>query len=205
MSTMLSLNEESLDLLTELVNIGVGRAAASLSDLIGMRIDLTVPRVRLDMIDHPCSVSEDGASAGATVVIQEFQGAISGRSALVLPHASGLTLAQLLSGAEEAADELDVELTGILLEVGNILLNSVMGSLANAVKDNLQYTVPEFMPCPLVPKNASGEESESLIADVHFSVQDREIAGSVVIIFTWGSVQNLIDSVAMQPAGLLTI
>ncbi len=204
MSTVLSLNEESLDLLTELVNIGVGRAAASLSDLIGMRIDLMVPRVRLDRIDQPCILSEDDSGVGATVVIQEFRGAISGRSALVLPHSSGLSLAHLLSGAEEVSDELDVELTGILLEVGNILLNSVMGSLANAVQDNLEYTVPELMPCPLTRRTARGPESESLIADVHFSVRDREIAGSVVIIFTWGSVQTLIDSVATQTAELTT-
>lgn len=205
MSTALPLNEESLDILTELVNIGVGRAAASLSDLIGMRVDLTVPRVRLDRVDHPCFESEDGSQPGATVVIQEFQGAISGRSALVLPQASGLSLAHLLIGAEEVSDELDVELTGVLLEVGNILLNSVMGSLANAVQDNLEYTVPELTPCPVPGMNASGEGTECLVADVHFSVLDREIAGSVVIIFTWGSVQTLIESFATQTAELATV
>lgn len=204
MTAMLTLTEESLDILTELVNIGVGRAAGSLSDLLGMRIDLMVPQVRVALVDHPCSVAADNSGAGATVVTQEFKGTISGRSALVLPQTSGLTLAHLLAGTEEVAEELDLELTGVLLEVGNILLNSVMGSLANAVQDNLEYTVPEITPCPVTRRTNLGEGSESLIADVQFSVRERDIGGSVVIIFTWGSVQTLIDAVSTPSAALAT-
>ena len=39
------LTDEQQDILTELVNIGVGRAAASLSELVGKRIDLNVPKL----------------------------------------------------------------------------------------------------------------------------------------------------------------
>jgi len=41
------LNEIELDALTELVNIGVSRAATSLRDMIGEQVHLSVPNVSL--------------------------------------------------------------------------------------------------------------------------------------------------------------
>ena len=40
------LDELELDALTELVNIGVNRAAASLRDMVGEQVVLSVPRSR---------------------------------------------------------------------------------------------------------------------------------------------------------------
>jgi chemotaxis protein CheY-P-specific phosphatase CheC len=39
------LNELEIDALTEIVNIGVGRAATSLRDMVGEQVMLSVPRV----------------------------------------------------------------------------------------------------------------------------------------------------------------
>ena len=41
------LNELEIDALTEMVNIGVGRAATSLRDMVGEQVLLSVPRVNL--------------------------------------------------------------------------------------------------------------------------------------------------------------
>jgi chemotaxis protein CheC len=42
------LSELQLDALTELVNIGVSRAAASLRDMVGAQVHLSVPTVSLE-------------------------------------------------------------------------------------------------------------------------------------------------------------
>ena len=44
---------------------------------------------------------------------------------------SGVRLAQILGGVAHSSHELDLELSGILTEVGNIMINGVLGSLAN--------------------------------------------------------------------------
>lgn len=44
---MLELTAMQIDALTEIVNIGVGRAASSLSDIIGAHILLKVPDVNI--------------------------------------------------------------------------------------------------------------------------------------------------------------
>ena len=101
-----------------------------------------MPRVALALLDDlpefpfPC----DGPTMA---IIQDFRGKIMGRSALVLPHASGLRLAAL-GEVTEPADELDLEMSGILVEVGNIMLNSVLGAISNIISTHLDYSVPQF-------------------------------------------------------------
>ena len=56
----MNLTAEQQDALIELINIGFGRAAASLSELTGHRVQLEVPQVTMCPIDEmsslrPCS------------------------------------------------------------------------------------------------------------------------------------------------------
>jgi chemotaxis protein CheC len=187
-----------IDLLTELVNMGVGRAAASLSELVDCRVELSVPSVSLvrsrDWRDDAVE-----PAAQETVVVQEFSGELCGRVGLAFERRSSLALAGLLSGVDVLESELDVELTGVLLEVGNILLNSVMGTLANEVRQPLSYTLPTIYTgadCRnrMCRVDADPEE-DLLIADVQFRVESREIQGSVVIVFACGSVVRLVRGV----------
>lgn len=133
------------------------------------------------------------------VVWQEFKGDLSGRAALVFPEASGLSLAALLAGNDVPASELDMELSGVLLEVGNILLNSMMGTIANEAGNTLQYMLPSIHcggdALSRVLQSGSNEAMELLIADVQFRVQERAIDGSIVIGFAFGSVLQLLTSV----------
>lgn len=184
------LDAEATDALAEMINIGSGLAAAALSDLIGMRIELTVPTIRL----MAAADLAGEAPPLSTTVVQEFAGDICGCAALMFPRSSGIVLAQLLMGEEEARDELDIELTGVLLEVGNIVLNGVLGSLSNAIRANFCYSVPELVRSLTARVAGSEETEEVLVADVQFSVEQKEVRGTVVIVFSAGSVQKVIDS-----------
>ncbi len=196
------LEEDTIDALTELVNIGVGRAAASLSELIGDRIELSVPRVRLCREQKSATDEAIGGTLSTTIVTQDFHGRINGRAALMFPQSSALILGGLLSGGEALATEVDAELTGILLEVGNIVLNGVLGSLSNVASDAFDYSLPTlFDDQPTLSRLLLSDDvaSELLIADVEFHVQHSEIRGTIAIVFAGGCVQTLIQQV-FQPA-----
>jgi len=200
-------DHDALDVLTELVNVGVGRAAASLSELIQQRIQLTVPQVRMECSAasvSPYLPTED--ETAATVVLQDFDGEFAGRSALVFPQSSSLLLAGILSGMDEVVSELDVELTGLLLEVGNILLNAVMGTFSNACECPLDYSLPRLLndheSLTHVLSQGARDDQDLLIVDVQFHVLERAIHGSVVIIFTCGSVLRLLGRVEAVSAAV---
>lgn len=188
-------DKDQLDALTEVVNIGVGRAAASLSALVEQRIELSVPCVQV------CSLSELNDKLDArgecvdSSVVQGFAGRINGRAMLAFPQRSGVELAKLLGeeeiqGETSDADALEFDLAGILEEIGNIVLNGVLGSLANVFSDDFQYSVPELCSGPAfqallhdVSSAPIGEAPTCLLANTRFEISDSEISGSLLLAF----------------------
>ncbi len=197
------LDSDGIDAVTELLNIGVGRAASTLSELIGERIELSVPSVRT------CEAHERGShlfqdqTAPETVITQAFDGIVEGRTSLCFSAASGIMLAKLLSG-RSAGDqsELDSELSGILLEVGNIVLNGIMGSISNAMSAEMQYSLPE-----LQTANRRGEqltidsvrEDDVLTCHVQFRVAQQDIDGTIVVVCGLGGATRMLDSILQVP------
>lgn len=194
------LNEDQLDALTEIVNIGVGRGAASLHSLVDKPIDLRVPNVRL------CSLTELNTELGLgdepvdTSVVQGFDGAIAGRALLAFPRKSGVALAKLVAEDETEQNELEFDLAEILEEIGNIVLNGVLGSLANVLTDDFRYSVPELYmgsASQALARDVSapeiGSESMCLLADTRFGLSDSQITGSLLLAFNSGNLSNLLD------------
>jgi chemotaxis protein CheC len=192
------LNADQEDAIREIANIGIGRAAATLSELLGTRIELAVPRVRvctLDDGDEPDLYPPEGPEVA---IIQDFRGEISGRSALILPHASGLRLAQLLGEVAEPVDELDLEMSGILTEVGNIMLNSVLGALANILGVRLLYSVPRFYAVrPADWLSSTTQAPRSLLAaDADFWVRHDNIHGSLLVAMQARGLEAILDAIS---------
>lgn len=193
------LTEDQEDALREIINIGIGRAAGTLSQLIGTRIELTVPRVALITPAEARHALTNPSGGIDIAIVQDFRGSISGRSALVLPQESGLRLAQLLGDVERPADELDLEMTGILTEVGNIMLNSVLGVLSNLIGTCFSYSVPQFFgnwPLDLLQPVPARGQGLLLTADADFWVRDAGIRGSILVAMSTDALQELLDSVA---------
>ncbi|SIO56700.1 chemotaxis protein CheC [Singulisphaera sp. GP187] len=184
------------DALREVINIGIGRAAATLSELMGTRIELSIPSIAVYEFDD--WLGQGGAGGMGVAVVQDFEGPCSGRAVLVLPLDSGLRMAQILGGVEDGSDELDLELSGILAEVGNIMINAVLGSLANATGARLSYGLPEFYSEPelaFLSTPVAGEGVRGiLIADTHFHVRQFAVRGSLLIAFERGGIEVLVQA-----------
>jgi len=197
----MSYTSEETDVLTEVVNIGVGRAAASLNELIGERIELSVPQVTLCTLSEiQGNVREDRGELD-TSIIQDFDGPTSGRAVLAFPGSSALKLGQILADLDEEPTELDFDLRDVLNEVGNIVLNGVLGSLSNLLQGNLRYTVPKLSTetsfWELVQRHLARDENGEtpvLIADARFQVAARNIGGSLILLFDCGGIQAITDS-----------
>ena len=199
----MKLTTEQTDALTEIVNIGVGRAAASLSQLVDERIDLHVPRVEMCRLPELSSHMHAHEGQPDTLVVQAFNGVVNGHSLLGFSRSSGIKLAQILGGGDESLDHLDFDLCGILEEVGNIVLNGVLGSISNMMETSLSYTPPELLTDTSVEDvfrnlTSTGLSTEEyiLIADAHFGVARRQISGSLIIAFEMNGVEVVLTEVA---------
>ncbi|HTN00307.1 hypothetical protein [Planctellipticum variicoloris] len=189
-----------LDVLSEIVNIGVGRSAASLSELIGARIELQAPEVRHCTTKDHQTWQTAVAHESSTLIVQYFRGPVSGKAGLLFDERSSLLLAQLLANLDTPPDDLDIEMSGTLLEVGNIVLNAVLGSLSNQMRAELSYSIPMIVAGRDIADDQEiltddGDTSDLLLADIEFGVAEHAIHGSIVIAFALGSVEELLASV----------
>ncbi len=201
----MQLNQDQIDALEEVINIGVGRAASTLYDMIEQHIELRVPKI---IICDELKLSENISGAEEaldTSVAQAFEGAISGTAMLAFPESSGTKLAKILSDPDIEEDELESDLAGILEEVGNIFLNGVLGSIANLFEDDFLYTVPEVhdgVPVEVVLTDAAtDDECFYLVADARFDVADSEISGSLLLVFNTGEFSSLLDKLYQDVGG----
>ena len=119
----MELTKPQLDALTELINIGYGRAASALSELTGRRINLDVPKVAVHPIDEISRALHSVLSGEVASVHQVFSGPVSGNALLLLDHKAALLLNSLLLDTPMHPRRLQAAEREALTEVGNIVLN----------------------------------------------------------------------------------
>ena len=85
-----------------------------------------------------------------------------------------------------------------LSEVGNIIINSVMGSITNFVNQRLDYSVPHYAENAihkLVGNHIDDPEYSIILAKAHFSIENLEVDGEIILIFGVGSLEALLQAI----------
>jgi chemotaxis protein CheC len=85
------------DALVELLNIGFGKAGASLSKLTGQRVVLDVPHVAVHPLDQLNAALSDLVTGDVASVHQVFTGPVAGDAMLLLDPAGAAILKELLT------------------------------------------------------------------------------------------------------------
>jgi len=197
------------DALTEIINIGVGRAGSVLSELVGSIVKLHVPSVGLTSLPNLPSCLSLASETELASVRQNFSGSLDGRAVLLFPRESGNILARQLIGDYTDITSIDSERKEALIEVGNILLNSILGSMSNILQHRLDYEIPLYREGALkdlVPGvndalNDSEEDCHVLYANAHFDIEAFRVTGNVLIVFDVASFNQLlvrVDKMSLQ-------
>jgi chemotaxis protein CheC len=188
------------DALVELLNIGFGRAGASLSKLTGQRVLLDVPEVAIYPVAQlDASLGRLSASKVASVH-QVFTGPVAGDALLVLDEVAASTLKELLTDEPALPLELDVSSREVLTEVGNILLNACIGTFGNLLRVPVAFSVPDIDVASLhsvVDRLVSGGDSMryALVVTAGFKLREAAVTGHVVIVLTVQSLSRLLLAV----------
>ncbi len=190
-----TLNNEQLDALGEFVNVGVGRAASALNDLVSSHVELSVPHVQVLTLDELPRALGGFEQEPVSSVQMAFHGSLDGSAFLIFPQPSALKLVTLLTGDESRPDDLDSIRSGTLTEVGNILINSVVGTLSNVLGRPLQYSLPIYAEEPVVGLLSTQRREEYpliLLAKTSFVIRQMQIEGNLLLIFELKSFDSLL-------------
>ena len=189
-------SQRHLDILTETVNIGVGRAASILNDMLGSHVALHVPRLTVYDAAGLRAYLSRYAAARLSSVQMPFTAPFAGVAALVFPPESASQLVYILAGEEYDPAEMDAIRKETLNEVGNIVLNGVMGSVGNMLDTRIDYAVPRYAESDLNGLiTASGAPVAAYImAEATFEIQDHKIEGDVLLLFEVDSFDTLLKA-----------
>jgi len=188
------------DALIELLNIGFGRAAASLSELTGHRVLLEVPHVSIHPIQELATALRAFVDDQVATVHQIFSGPVGGDALLVLDFKAAGMLKELLTNEPPLPLPIDASGREVLTEVGNILLNACLGTFGNILQVQVSFSVPHLnldtlnavMRSLLV--NREGLRY-ALVVHAGFRLRDAEVRGYLVIVLSVASLDRLIRAV----------
>jgi len=196
-SNILAIKDIHLDVLRELINIGTGQAANMLNQMTSTHVELRVPEVCI--YDTKELLVEEDLLAKQTVMAIRlgFDGFFSGLSVLFFPVAEASKLVSILIGSEPPAGEMESLRIGALQEVGNIVLNGVMGSIANALSNHFTYLPPDHFEVSfedLLTRTTSGSQTV-LFARTSFLLEKHVIEGHVIILFEMSEFDKLLGAI----------
>jgi chemotaxis protein CheC len=181
-----ALDELELDALSELVNIGVSRAAASLRTMIGQEILLSVPSVQVVTRSQAAQIIGDRDRENLVAVHQAFDGDISGRALLIFPETNSLELVRAVTGGELPLEDIIELEQEALAETGNIILNGCLATIANLLQRNLKMSLPEIVRGAGADlfnmTGVSAEEDVALLLYIDFAVKQRDIRGYIAML-----------------------
>lgn len=200
----MKLNELELDALAELFNLGVGQAADALSQLAGEAVLLSIPQVQLlTKAEVVRQLGLDGQRR-ISAVRQGFQGEIVTDAVLMFPADQSLQLVQIMVGEAVPLEQLGEMEQEALAEVGNILLNSVVASVGDALEIEFDGSLPEVelgVPSDVLLAQ-EGATTPVLTLQVRFEVATRSIVGHLAFLLDIQSLGRLELKVAAFVARL---
>ena len=183
----MTVNRVDHDALTELFNIGLHKAAASLSELTGQRIIVDLPRLWVCPIEETHLRLRELIEGELATVHQVFMGSVSGDAVLVLEYENASRLAALLTQGDVATDgRLDQSAREVLAEVGNVILSSCLSAFGDMLHVAVSFSVPRIHVESLEGllrslKVESDEMHYTLLAATRFRLSEGEVGGYLMI------------------------
>jgi chemotaxis protein CheC len=186
MNPEILLDELERDALTEIVNIGVSRAAANLRKMVGQQVLLSVPSIDIVSQTRAARLIGEREVSKLVAVRQDFKGAFSGRALLIFPHEKSLELVRAVTRDELNAAELVEMEHEALTETGNIILNSCLATMANMLRQSLTMTIPVVIRGDSATLfevwRDAPPDAPVLFLYIDFTVRDRNISGYIAML-----------------------
>jgi chemotaxis protein CheC len=202
---MFNLSELENDALIEIFNIGVGQAAASMSAIVNEAVRMSVPSISFI---HRAEAARLLGARGAEQericgVSQHYAGAFETEAILMFPEDKSLEIVRLMVGEAVPVKELTEMEQEAMCEIGNIILNSCVGTLANIFQHELQGSLPQYhVGTSDEILIATGSQSDTVVLMLHidFLLEKHQILGYVAFVLDITALHDLKEQINLYIA-----
>lgn len=195
-----------MDALTEIFNIGAGRAASSLSEIVGDEVQLSVPRVQLY---QPSEINAEVLSLNSPrlgAVKQSFSGPFDAQAMLLFTEDRALEIVHDMMGSQVGIEDVAEFEQEAMCELGNIILNACLSSMA----DMLELTLDSSLPVYSVGETdallrqivSEADQSVMLVLHIDLAIVKRQSQGYLVFLLSSSSLQKLLAHIDRFISGI---
>lgn len=196
------LNENQMDLLREIGNIGCGNATTALSSMLNRKISMKEPMVKLTDISSLDDLA-GGAENPVVAILMTITGDINGMMIFIMNRGSARHLANLVLGRDDVETHFDHMDFSALKEIGNIISGAYMTSLSTLLGISVRSSVPQVscdmagavLSVPAIEFGKLGDKA--LIIDSKFDETDDDVDGFFILIPDLESYNRIFSKVGM--------
>lgn len=194
MSAPALLNQDQTDALQEVTNIAMGQAGSSLAGILGVFVNLSVPRIRvLDVQTIGQAITDMvGPEKEITAARQSFHGTMRGEALVIYDQEGCMDLADLMGYEEQLEAGTEREL---LLDVSNVLVGACLGGIAELLGASLTYSAPSIMAerIPVArlidPKKMTW--NYVLLVEINFTLEARNFTSHLTFLMPEESIHSM--------------
>ena len=198
MNALTDISDIEADSLMEIFNIGVGHAAAAMSNIVNEEVRMSVPTIRFTTRSD--AADELGAGVSLFGISQHYEGAYATEAVLMFPEAASFEIVRMMVGDLIPAHELGEMEREAMSEIGNIVLNACVGTLANMFQKELQGSLPEVrVGTSKEILNPDKDENDPIVMmlRIDFALERQQIQGYLAFILDMSALQDLREQIRL--------
>ncbi len=191
---MFDLTELQHDALVEIFNMGVGNAASAMSSIVNEEVRMSVPTITFQNRADAAMALGNRESRRISGVSQHYEGAFNTDAVLMFPEEKSLEIVRLMVGDAVPMEELTEMEQEAMSEIGNIILNACVGTLANIFNTELQGSLPSYMvgsSSDILSADDKPTDDIVLMLHIDFSMEIHEINGYVAFMLDMTALHDL--------------
>lgn len=195
-----NLTEFQLDALREVANIGTGNSATALSQLLGKKVDMTVPSINIVPFDQ--IMEEIGEEKTVVGVLVRVLGDTPGNILFIFDKSTALDLVCRLTGMKE--DTLTEMGNSVMCEIGNIISASYMNAIAKFTNLTITPSVPavtyDMLGAILSTTYIESGQFNEYVLDIEtvFMEDGSQISGHFYYVPMPGSLEKILNTLGVN-------
>jgi chemotaxis protein CheC len=136
-------DDNAIDIIREVINIGIGEAADALSKLVDTRVVITVPDVHVMDIKNVQAYVRNEVKSVGVYISQDFKDVVRGKTLLFYTKDCCISLLNAIYGETLRTSSLTESGIATLNEIGNVIMVSCMSEISNMIEGRIAFELPE--------------------------------------------------------------
>ncbi len=199
----MKISQAQADALTEIANIGAGKAAKQLSILLNDTVKMTVPKVIHGKLDNLPNMLESDPGKVFVGVEQELQGLLTAKITFLFFSEDSAALAQDLIGQNQVIEP-SVDMRALqydaITEIGNIVIASCIKAMSDVFEGKIALSLPIYAEGPFndllcFPDKTQKNEVYVLVMKTELQAVRRNVSGAIVLLISDTNLDFLLQKI----------